>query len=213
MHVDENYFGRDLLQKFVGHAERIVIGCHEDASLQINHRVRYFALHAFVHAGTWHVSRIVRWPQHTPSRAVTVAFDHLEVIYDLSLVPDVVSGGNNVDVQLEEFLGESRGDSESSRRVLAISDDQVDTAIADDLRKFVFNNVAAWPPEDVADKKYVHEYLKFDGITRKEWRRERQMRRVVWIQLRVGTLEEHGLKNRTCSFASSHQKRSSGFSF
>ena len=119
-----------FFQQLVRDAKGIVIRGHEHASLEIDHGIRNFALASLVHAGSRHV-RPDNLPDATPAaRAVPVAVDHLEVVDDLALVPDVVSGGDDVDAELEEFLGQRRSDAEAGRRVFAVRDDEIDAALA-----------------------------------------------------------------------------------
>src|SRR5271165_5219819 len=113
MEIHEDDFGLDLLQKLVGNAKGIIIRSHEHASLQIYHGVRNLVLVTLIDAPPWHISRIICRTEQSPVRAVAVALDHLKIIQNLALVPDVVAGGNDVDVELKQFLRECRRDAEA----------------------------------------------------------------------------------------------------
>ena len=51
---------------------------------------------------------------------MTVSFNHLEVVDDLALVPDMVAGGNYVDVEFEQLFSERRCNSKPGRRIFPI---------------------------------------------------------------------------------------------
>ena len=57
---------------------------------------------------------------------VAIALDHLKVVEDLSLVPDVIAGGDDVDIQFKKFLGESGSNAEASGGIFAVGDDEID---------------------------------------------------------------------------------------
>jgi hypothetical protein len=65
--------------------------------------------------------------------AGTVALGHLEIIDDFALIPDVVAGGDDVDVEIEQFLSERGCDAEAGGRVLAVGNDEIDGVIANYL--------------------------------------------------------------------------------
>jgi len=89
-----------------------------------------------------------------------IAVRHLEVINDLALIPDVVSRGENVNSQVEKVFCQRTGNAKACRRVLAISDDQVDGLIFHDGREFLLHDVAARPSEDIANEENAHACLK-----------------------------------------------------
>ena len=55
-----------------------------------------------------------------------ITVGHLEVFDDLAFVPDVISGRHNVNAQIEKLLRQRRRDSETSRGILAVGDDEID---------------------------------------------------------------------------------------
>ena len=105
MEVEQDDLGRDLLEHFVGFAERVVVGAHEDASLEIHDSVGNARRgRAFVPAPAGHFGRKVSRAENAAGGAVRVASSHFEVIEDFAFVPDVVACGDDVDAEVEEFL-------------------------------------------------------------------------------------------------------------
>jgi hypothetical protein len=78
------------------------------------------------------------------------------VLEDLTLVPDVVSGRDDVGAQIEDLFGDGGRNSEPAGGVLAIDDDQVDSVGFDDVRKVLVDDVAAGGAKDIADKEDIH---------------------------------------------------------
>jgi hypothetical protein len=144
----------ESLQELVGGTKWVVIRGHEHAILQIDPRKE---LSPDASQRRSACPRIVRRTQHPPSWPMPVALDHLKVVDDFALVPDVVPRGNHVDVEFEQLLGQRRSDPEASSRVLAIRDDQVDGVIADNPGQPILDNVASRSPEDVANEENSHE--------------------------------------------------------
>ena len=100
---------------------------------------------------------------------MAIAIGHLKVIHDLALVPDVIAGGDHIDVQFEKLFGESRRDAEAGGRILSVGNHQVNGLIAHDAGQAVFDNGAAGASENVTDKKNAHDGgARFDGNTRSE---------------------------------------------
>ena len=134
----------------------IVVRGHEHTSLQVDHSVGNFSFKSLIHARPRHVRRIIRRSQHAPCRSVPVALNHLKVIDDFALIPDVIAGCDHVDVQLEEFFRQRRSNAEASRRIFAVRNDQIDGVIADDSGQPVFDDISSRASENVADKKNSH---------------------------------------------------------
>ena len=97
---------------------------------------------------------------------MSIARYKVKVVDDLAFVPDVIAGGNDIDVEFEQFLGEGGRDAESGGGVFPVRDDQVDVSVANDSGQPVFDNGSAGTPKNVADEKNSHECL-FDG--NREW--------------------------------------------
>ena len=140
----------------IGDAKGIVIRSHEHAPLQVDYGIGNFRLRALIHAPARHIRRIICRTQHAPLRAVPIAFGHLKEVDDLALVPNVIAGGDDIDIEFEQLFGERGRDAEAGGRVLAIGDDQVDHLIAHDARQFFFDDGAARPPKNVADEENSH---------------------------------------------------------
>src|SRR5208282_441741 len=168
MEIDQDNFGVNAFQKLVGNAKRIVVRSHKDSALQVDHSIRSFSLLSLVEAPAGHVGWIVGRAQNPACRSVAVAFDHLKVVDDFALVPDVVAGGDDVDIQLKQFFGERRRNAETGGRILAVGNDQVDGLIADNAGQPVFDDGAARTSENVADEENTHlSGAKLDGNTRR----------------------------------------------
>src|SRR4029077_2725433 len=75
---------------------------------------------------------------------------------DLAFVPDVIPGGDDVNVQFEQFFGKRRRNAEASRRVLPIRNNQIDAALAHDLRQPVPYDRPSRPSKNVPNKKNAH---------------------------------------------------------
>ena len=67
MNIYEYDFGFELIEQLVGHAEGVIIGCHEHPSLQVNHCVRDIFLRALIYTPTWQVRVIIGGAQE-PTR-------------------------------------------------------------------------------------------------------------------------------------------------
>ena len=168
MQVHEDHFGFDLFQQLIGNAEGIVVGGHENASLQIDHGVGDALFAAFIHAPARHVGRIIRRAQQAAGGAVLVAVGGLKVVDDLALVPDVVAGGDDIDAQIEQVFRQRAGDAEAAGGVFSVRDHQIDGAVFHQAGQTVFDDVASGASENVADEENVHGgRLCFDGNTRK----------------------------------------------
>jgi hypothetical protein len=94
-------------------------------------------------------------PQQAARRTVGVTVCHFEEVNDLPLIPDVVPGSDDVDAEIEEFLGQGRSNAETRGGVFSIRDDEVNGVIVDQRWQFFFDNGTARPSEDVADEEYA----------------------------------------------------------
>src|SRR5579862_2234013 len=141
MKVDEDHFGFDVLQQFVGGAKGIVVGGHENAPLKIDHGVRNALFRALIHTPTRHVRGVVRRTQQAAGRAVLVAVGTLKIIDDLALVPDVVAGGDDIDAQFEQVFRQRTGNAETAGRVFSISDDEIDGAVFNQPGQTIFDDI------------------------------------------------------------------------
>ena len=85
-----------------------------------------------------------------------IAVSHLEVVHDFAFVPDVVAGSQNVDAQLKQFFSQLAGNAETSRRIFAVGDDQIDSVIFDQIREAFFDDSPPRAAEDVTNEKNAH---------------------------------------------------------
>src|ERR1700728_346223 len=155
--IDEDYLGFNFLQKLVGGAKGIVIRSHENASLKVDDGIRNFRLAALVQAPAGHIRGIVCGAKHAALGAVAVAFGHLKKIDDFALIPDVVAGGDDINIQFEQFFRETGSDAETRRRVFTVGDDKIDGLVADNAGQLVLDDGASGTPEDVANEENSHE--------------------------------------------------------
>ena len=78
--------------------------------------------------------------------------DGVEVVDDFFFVPDVVAGGEDVGAEVEELVGDRRGEAESAGGVFSVDDDEVDGAALDDVADVLAHDAATGAAEDVADE-------------------------------------------------------------
>src|ERR1700730_3181829 len=86
-----------------------------------------------------------------------IAVRHLEVFDDLAFVPDVISGGHHVDTQIEKLFRQRGRDSESSRGIFAVGDDQIRGVPLAYFGQAVFYDRPPGAPKNVTDKKNFQE--------------------------------------------------------
>lgn len=90
---------------------------------------------------------------------------HSHVLEYLLLVPDVISGSDDMRAEVEELLGDGGGNAEASGGVLAVDDKQINGVGFDDVGQVFADDVAAGGAEDVPDKKNIHsKSLHGDGV-------------------------------------------------
>jgi hypothetical protein len=78
------------------------------------------------------------------------------VLEDLFFVPDVIAGGDNVSAEVEELVGDGRGEAEAAGGVFSVDDEEIDGVGFKDVREVFADDVAAGGTEDVADEKDIH---------------------------------------------------------
>lgn len=145
--VDEDDLGGgafcNLDEEVVGLSKGIVAGRHKDATLQVDDResltITEFAL---VEAKAGSAVGVVGGAKDATAPLVRVR-GHRHVLEDLFFVPDVVAGGDDMGSHVEEIFGEGRGDSEASRGVFAVDDQEVDGIGFDDVREVFADYIAA----------------------------------------------------------------------
>ena len=151
VNIDENEgHVRGKLGEFrVSLLERVIVGRQENAALDVQNGVFHAIFgHADVQAGAGitlgeiggaNQSRLVR-----------------DELVNLLAIPTVVAAGNHFNSALQQLLGDARGDAEARSGIFAISDDQVDMLVLDDVGKAVAHNLSAGRADDVADKENAH---------------------------------------------------------
>jgi hypothetical protein len=90
---------------------------------------------------------------------VGVAVRHLEVVDDLAFVPDMISSGHHVDAQIEKLFRQRRRDSEASRGIFAVGDDQIHGVLLAQIRQAIFYDRPPGAAKNVADKKNFQEMM------------------------------------------------------
>jgi hypothetical protein len=78
------------------------------------------------------------------------------VFEDLALVPDVVTGGDDVGAEVEEFFCDGGGDAEASGGIFAVDDEEIDGVGFEDVGEMFADDVAAGGAKDIADKEDIH---------------------------------------------------------
>ena len=157
MDIDHNHLGRDLLQQRVSGVERIVGRIHEDAALQLDHRVLHAACrHAFVNAPAGNARLQIGWPQHAAPALVAPGGRSVHIVDQLALVPDVVAGGQNIRAQIEEVLGKLRRQAKAAGGVFGIDDGELDVVRRAQMADVLAHDPAPRAAEDVADEENVH---------------------------------------------------------
>src|SRR5207237_6499982 len=70
---------------------------------------------------------------------------------DVGLLVDVVAEGDDVDAIRADLVEQVLGDAAAAGDVLAVGDDQVDVALADETRELLVDDLPAGPADDVAE--------------------------------------------------------------
>ena len=81
---------------------------------------------------------------------------HGHVLEDLFLVPDVVTSGDYLGAEVEEFIGDRGGNPEATCGVLPIDYQQVDRVRFHHMRQMFANDMPACRAKDIADKENIH---------------------------------------------------------
>ena len=68
----------------------------------------------------------------------------------------MVAAGDDIDAIVEKFVGEARGDAKSGGRIFAVSDDEIDFFLSNDIGEPVADDLASWRADDVTDKENTH---------------------------------------------------------
>ena len=90
---------------------------------------------------------IVRRTQHAARQRGLIAVGGVHVLDDLALVPDVIAGGDDVDAEFEQLLGDLRSDAEAAGGVFAVGDGEIDAVLLLQFRQALVNDGAAGRPK------------------------------------------------------------------
>ena len=74
----------------------------------------------------------------------------------LALVGPVVAGGDAIDAQREEIVGDGAREAKAARRVLAVDDHKIQFQPVDETRQFRGHDIATGFSNDVSDEKNAH---------------------------------------------------------
>ena len=149
IHDDNTDARGDARQLAVGGAERAINGGHEDAALEIQHRIPYAVLRrAEVQpAPGIPVGKVCRAQQ---ARLVG------NVLEDFLAVPDMVASGKYFHAGGEQLFDETRRDAEAGSGVLAIGNHQIHFLLRDDVGKAFPDDLPAGRTDDISNEKDAH---------------------------------------------------------
>src|ERR1700693_428045 len=82
----------------------------------------------------------------------------VEAGHHLPLVPDVIPGGEHIDPESEEVIGDLRCQAETASRILAVGHHQVDAQLAAQLRHETRDRFTPGATDDIADRQYGDEH-------------------------------------------------------
>ena len=134
----------------------VVGGVHEDAALQVDHRVCHAALGgSFVNSMAGQSRLQVCGPQHAAASLIAFGGRGIHIVDQLALVPDVVAGGQNIRSQIEEILGDLRRQAKAAGGVFRIDDGQLYLMRLAQMADVLTHDPASRAAEDVADEKYA----------------------------------------------------------
>jgi hypothetical protein len=137
-----------LAQDLVSLPERAIDGRHLRAPLQIDDRTFDSVArlhHDYSLAGQ--LLGVVRRPQEPLLPR--------EIIVNLTLVPDMVAAGEDLDSVTEQLLSQLRRDPESARRIFAIGDGEVDLFRRDNLFQMPRDKIPPGRSKNVTNKKEI----------------------------------------------------------
>ena len=123
---------------------------HEDPAGQIDHPDRDTAAGRHHHAS----------PAGSPFRIIGRPEQRLVILdefHDLFLVPDMISGGQDIDMCGVELFDDLAGHAESRRGIFAVGDDEIDPVLLDDPGKKFADGPSPRFADDIPDKEYLHE--------------------------------------------------------
>ena len=82
----------------------------------------------------------------------------VEAGHHLALVPDVIPGGEHIDAESEEVIGDLRCQAETAGRILPVGHDQVEVQLAAQLRHEASDGFTPRAADDIANGKHGDEH-------------------------------------------------------
>ena len=98
----------------------------------------------------------IRGTQNATHAAAGIAVARIEIVDDLALVPDVIAGGKHLAAQVEELVGDGRGQAEAASGVFGVGDHQVNAVRLHQVTEMIVDDLAPRAAKDVADEKNLH---------------------------------------------------------
>jgi hypothetical protein len=86
---------------------------------------------------------------------MAAGWNRVEVVDQLALVPHMVAGGENIGAQVEELIGDLRGQAEASGGVFGVDDGEVDRVRLAHMADVLADDLSSRTAEDVADEENV----------------------------------------------------------
>ena len=156
MEVQQHNLCRDALQQLIGFAERVVDLLHKDASLQVQHGIRFTGGgDTLVHAKARRRRGKVGRPYYAACTFVRVC-RHLDPLQQLLFVPEVIAGRKHFRAHVEQFVRDRRRDAEATRRILPVHDAQVDRMRLHHVPQVLGHNVTTSRPKHIPNKQDIH---------------------------------------------------------
>lgn len=157
MNINDDHSAGDLAQEFVGFAERILVGLHEDPALEIDDSILLSGLgRSFKYTDAGNARGVVGRTQDAAGARIGIAIGGIEVVHDFALVPDVVAGSEHVTAQIKEIFRDAGSQTEPSSGIFCIGNDEVDFMGVYEVGQMGVDNVASSAAEDVANEEDLH---------------------------------------------------------
>src|SRR5207248_9493463 len=119
----------------------IIVG-HEYAALQIHNSVRGSSFRrSLIPSEAGGAGHVICRAEN--AAGVGVLLGSFQIFDQLFLVPNMITGGEHISAQLEEFLSDRRGDAKAPCSIFAIDDQQLDSVSFNQMVKMVAQNLAA----------------------------------------------------------------------
>ncbi len=126
---------------------------HKDAAHQLDYRIVHAALRgSLVDAVAGNAGLKVGRAKHAAGAVIAIGRDGVHVVDQVALVPDVVAGSEHVGAQVENLLGDLRGQAKASGGVFGVDDGEVDRVRLADVADVLADDLSSRAAEDVADE-------------------------------------------------------------